>query len=324
MSKRSEENLRGIPMKPYDLLREGLIVLGILTVLVVILALFVGSPDYPTVRGEDVAKRQPVAFLKTSATILAGQSDLQNYGPPYTADMGNAQELFGLRPATWFGVTIPVDARQDLILEPLQRVAVMNPEVDQALQDFQAASQQQQDDWTTAYLSALDNAAVENGQVKVPQGDYGPVPTLMNGMLILGRAGLLEGALESGPQLPYTVNFTRSLLFFEGDVDSSVADTLDMTGEQWGVSHETGPYPGAWWLWPYTFFYQIPPMSISENADIQVMTLMGLLTLITILIPFIPILKNIPRWSGIYKLIWRDWYSGTGKRRAEEDTSEAS
>ena len=135
-----------------------------------------------------------------------------------------------------------------------------------------------------------------------------PLEPLMMGMLKLGRAGLLEGALESGPRQPYTLNFTRSLLFFGDDVDSSVARTLDMSGGQWGISHETGPYPGAWWLWPYTFFYQIPPMSTSANGDLQVGAIMIAIFLILLFIPFIPILNRLPRWLPIHRLIWRDWY----------------
>ena len=79
MSWRSEAYLQGIPTKPYDLLREGLILLLLWTIVIVGLAALFGSPDYPVVRGEDVAQRQPLAFLQTSATILAGNSSLQGY-----------------------------------------------------------------------------------------------------------------------------------------------------------------------------------------------------------------------------------------------------
>ena len=154
------------------------------------------------------------------------------------------------------------------MLKPLTRVAQMNPDVASALQTYQAATASQQQAWLTAYLSALDTATVNaDGQVTLPAGDYGPVETLMNGMLDLGRAGLLEGALESNARLPYSLDFTRSLLYFQDDVYNNVAHRLDMTGTQWGISHETGNYPGAWWLWPYTFLYQIKPIASSANAD---------------------------------------------------------
>jgi hypothetical protein len=309
MGQKSDENLRGVPMNPYDLIREGMIVFGILAALIFVLAIVLGSPDYPTVRAEDIANRQPIAYLKTSANILAGNSEIQNYGPPYTRDNANAQEVLGVAPATWFGVTIPVNPIQDFILKPLKEMAVFDTNVAKALQTYQAASPDQQQSWLKAYLAGLDKATLKNGEVQIPNGDYGPVPAMMNGMLDLGRAGLLEGALESNELLPYNLNFTRSLLYFQDDVYHNVAASLNMLGETWGISHETGPYPGAWWLWPYTFLYQVPPMSNSPNGDLQVVliVLVGLV-LVPIFLPFIPILNRIPRWLGIYKLIWRDWY----------------
>ena len=308
MSRRSDQNLQNIPLKPYDLLREGLIILTIVVVLVVILAATLGSPDYPQVRAQDVAQRQPLAFLSTSANILAGNSSLQNYGPPYSADNQNSQEFLGIRPATLLGVTNPINPPEDFIIKPLKSAAVLNSDVAQALQTYQAASSNQQQAWVNAYLNAIQNASVVNGQVNLPSGNYGPVAVMMNGMLELGKAGLLEGALTSNDRTPYNLDLTRSLLFFQDDVDHAVADKLDMLGGLWGVSHETGYYPGAWWLWPYTFFYQVPPMSTSPNGDLQVVLIITLVFLITLFTPFIPIINRIPYWLKVYRWVWRDWY----------------
>ena len=308
MSRRSDQNLQNIPMKPYDLLREGLIVLTVVIILVVVLAAFLSSPDYPPVRARDVAQRQPLAFLSTSANILAGNSGMQDYGPPYSSDNQNSQEFLGIRPATLLGVTNPINPPADFIIKPLQSAAVLNPDVAQALQTYQAASSDQQQSWANAYLDALQKATVVNGQVNLPSGDYGPVATMMNGMLELGKAGLLEGALTSNDRTPFNIDFTRSLLFFQDDVDHAVADKLDMLGGLWGISHETGHYPGAWWLWPYTFFYQVPPMSTSPNGDLQVVLIIVAVFLITLFTPFIPIINRIPYWLKVYRWVWRDWY----------------
>ena len=316
MSKRTEAYFRGVPMKPYDLLKEGLIVFLVVAVVVVVVAAVRSSPDYPTVRSEDVANRQPVAFVETSANILAGNSGIQDYGPPYTPDRDNAQSLFGIAPANWFGVRYRIDPPQDFIIKPLTRLAVLDADVAAALQAYEAASPDEQQSWLDAYISALDEATVANGEVQVPAGDYGPVPTLMSGMLALGRAGLLEGALESSDRLPYTVDFTRSLLFFQDDVYAGVAEELDLLGDQWGISNETGRHPGAWWLWPYTFFYQVRPMSSSDNADLQVGAIMIGFFLVLLLAPFIPVINRLPRWLGVHKIIWRDWYArADGSRR---------
>ena len=317
MSESSEAYLHGIPTKPYDLLREGLVLFVFWTVVIVILAVLLGSPDYPAVRGEDVAQRQPLAFLKTGANILAGNSSLQGYGPPYSPDTGNAQRFLGVAPADWAGVSRAIDPPRDFILQPLARVAILKPTVGDALRTYQAAAPSQQQTWLKAYLAALDKATVVGGQIQLPPGEYGPVPSLMAGLLDLGRAGLLEGALTDAARLPFTLDFTRPLLFFQDDVDHSVADSLEMLGGSWGISHETGPYPGAWWLWPYTFFYQIPPMSTSPSGDLQAGLTVLVLFLGTVFTPFVPILNRVPRWLGIYRWIWQDWYRDQEGVRAE-------
>ena len=44
--------------------------------------------------------------------------------------------------------------------------------------------------------------------------------------------------------------------------------------------------------------------------------LMMLLTLLLLLVPFIPGLRSIPRWIPVHRLIWRDWYRDHPHRRA--------
>jgi len=195
-------------------------------------------------------------------------------------------------------------------------VAILNPAVGAALRTYEAATTAEQQMWLKAYLAALDKATVAGGQVQLPTGEYGPVPALMTGLLDLGRAGLLEGALADSARLPFTLDVTRALLFFQDDVDHSVASSLDMLGGLWGISHETGPYPGAWWLWPYTFVYQIPPMSSSPNGDLQVGVIITALFLLTVFTPFVPGLNQLHSRLGVYRLIWRDWYRRQAAPRA--------
>lgn len=317
MSERSERTLGGVPTKPYDLLLEGILVLALVLVVVVVLAAVFGSPDYPTVRASDVARLQPVAFVRTAAGMLAGTSDLSSYGPPYTHDAAGAQRVLGVAPANWFGVTDHVNPARDLVLAPLERAAALDPSLTAPLATFRGASQAQQRTWAHAYLAALDKASVKNGTVTLPSGSYGPVPKLMDGMLRLGRSGLLAGALEANSQQPYALNMSRALLFFQGSVDHAVANSLNMLGDSWGISHETGPYPGAWWLWPYTFLYQVPPMATSPSGDLQVVLIVLVaLVLLPLFLPFVPVLNRIPRWIPLYRWIWRSWYDRDESSRA--------
>ena len=309
MSRQSEAYLRGVPMKGYDMVREGLIVLGVVTVVVVLLAAVFGTPDYPTVTAKEVATKQPLLFLGRSLSYFSGQSGLQTYGPPYTKDYHNAQKVFGfISPARWIGVVNPINAQQDLMMKPLERIAVLNPEVAAALATYQHASLDQQQSWIKSYSAALKKATDDNGKVVLAQGDYGPVATLMNGMLKLARAGLLEGALDSSALLPYDLNNTKSILFLEGPIENRVARHLNELGSQWGMTNEMGPYPGAWWLWPYALLYQIPGIANSPNADLIAGLIMAAAFLILVFVPVIPGLNRIPYRIPIYRLIWRDWY----------------
>ena len=56
---------------------------------------------------------------------------------------------------------------------------------------------------------------------------------------------------------------------------------------------------------PSTLPYQLPPFNTADNADILVVMTVGLLTLLLALVPFIPILRDIPRWIPLHRLIWR-------------------
>ncbi len=58
-------------------------------------------------------------------------------------------------------------------------------------------------------------------------------------------------------------------------------------------------------------WYQVEPMKSSPSADIQVLLIMGLLSLLFICIPFLPVVNRIPRWIPIYKLVGREHYRST-------------
>jgi hypothetical protein len=316
---RTRENLAGIPLKPYDLLREGAVVFAFVLIVVVVLSVVFGAPDYPTVNAQNVATQQPLAFVQTAAGILANDgsvSAVSDYGPPYDGDASASQHFGPINPAAWakdiFGVTIPIDPPQDLIIKPLRRAAALDPALGGALDRFEAATPAQQSAWLAAYRKALESGSVSGDTISVPAGDYGPVQQLMAGMLSLGRSGLLEGALaaDGNTYYPYTFDFTRALLFFA--IASPYTDTashLQQLGNpQWGIVHETGNYPGAWWLDIYQVWYEVPQIADSPNADLIVVTIMTVLFVVLIALPFIPGLRRIPHGVKVYRLIWRSWY----------------
>ena len=312
MSDLSDKYMRRIPTKPYDMVREGLVVLTGMVAVIVVLAATWGFPRIPPLTMKEVATKAPVAFTQRTLSYFIGKDGLQTYGPPYTNNYENAQHIGPICPACWVGVTQPIDFRKALVMNPLKQAAVVNPAIATALDTYNRATPAQQKEWANAYRAALGQAIAQNGQVILPAGNYGPVPELMDGMLKLAQAGLLEGALTQGVHpdyAPYNTDYMLAMFYMGGDnIYRTVANHFDERGGQWGMSHVSGPYPGAWWLWPYTFLYQIPVIRNSDNADLIAGIIITAISLVLFFLPFIPGLNRLPYIVPVYRLVWRDWY----------------
>ncbi|HEY8744418.1 MAG TPA: hypothetical protein VIU62_15085 [Chloroflexota bacterium] len=303
------EYYRGVRMAPYDLVRELVIALGATFVLMVGLAAFLSSPDVKPETIQSWAQADPVDLVTTAVGELAGTSTSSAYGSPYNDGSASVQSVGFFAPQAWAGVHTPVDAAQDFVLQPLQQASVGNPALAAALAAYTAANAKQQQTWLDAEGKALKDAKVQNGQVVVATGDYGPLPTMLASYLEVARVGAIDGALLSNGHF-YQTDYSRPLLFMgDGGYLSGLAGDQHLLGSQWGMMNETGNYPGQAWLWLYTLWYQVPPYSGAANADLLVVLTMAVLSLGLVLTPFIPIINRIPLWVPIYRLIWRRHYS---------------
>ena len=325
MGETQEEYYRGIRMVPYDLVKELVIALVAVGVLAVGAAAFLSSPDVPPVTVASWAQNNPVDFVTTATGELAGATTNSAYGPPYDTS-GDGQTWGPLAPQKWFGVRIPIDAGNTFVIQPLQRAAYSNPDLGTALSTWQGATSDQQGTWLDAYTKALADAKVVDGKVTVADGDYGPLPVMMSNLLGVAQAGGLDGLLMVNGRF-YQTDYTPALLFMnDGSYLSDLADQWKLHGDQWGMMNETGLYPGQTWLWLYTMWYQVPPFTndpsqaflglSAGNADLGVIIIMTILTLALALVPFIPILRDIPRWIPVHRLIWREYYSPSKALRA--------
>jgi hypothetical protein len=310
MSEKQRDYYRGIRMVPYDLVREGLIALLVVLVLVCGLALWRSSPDEPPLTVRHVAATDPITFLHTALGELRGTDSISTYGPPYNNDSGSVQSLGPLSLQRMAGVRIPINTAQDDVLTPLNSVAEIDPRLGSVLRTFNRASPSQQAAWETAFDHALNKASVRGLGVALPSGAYGPVAPMLTALLNLGRAGLLEPAVDRSDRI-YSTDNTRSLLFLQASALPALAQQYHLVGTQWGMMNETGNYPGQAWLWLYTFWYQVPAYASSPNVDALVIATMGVLTLVLLLLPWIPGLTTLPRLLGVYRLIWRDYYRET-------------
>jgi len=294
------------PTKRYDILKEGTIAVAVALALTFTLAGLLSSPNVPPITIASWAKVAPADFVGTAASELNGTSLTATYGPPYNTN-GTPQRIL-VAPANWAGVRQPIDAAKDFVITPLTQAAPLNPGVKAALAIYQAAPASLQNKWATNYLNAAPKIKFVNGVPVLPPGNYGPVPVMLAAELALAQSGAIDADLIAQRQF-YGTDYTLPLKFMEdGGYYADRATAEHLTGDQWGVMNETGSYPGQPWLWWFQMWYHMQPgWGNSDNIDLIAIIMTAVGTLLLLLIPFIPGLRDIPRWIPLHRLVWRDW-----------------
>jgi Cytochrome b(N-terminal)/b6/petB len=291
------------PTRRYDIVKEAAIAALVALAVTVGLAAVLSSPDVPPVTVRSWVQVAPSDFLATAASELDGTSLTATYGPPYNTNGTPQSEWFA--PANVPGVRQPIDPAQTFVLAPLAKSAPTDPQLAAALATYNAASPAQQVKWAANYGNAVTKVTYTGGTPVVPPADDGPVPAMLATELTLARSGAIDADLAA--QQPfYGTDFTKPLLFLEdGQYYANQATAMNLTGDQWGVMNETGSYPGQPWLWLYQLWYHVPGWSNSTNVDLIAIYMTGLATLLLLLVPFIPGLRDIPRLIPVHRLIWR-------------------
>ena len=298
------------PTRRYDILKEGTIAALVATCLVLVLSGLLSSPDVPPLSIKTWATVDQVGFVNTAATELDGSSGSAGYGQPYNTGTGSVQQV---GPVNWqklFGVTQPIDSAKVFVLDPLAVAARTNPALSTALGTYTSATPAQQLNWATAYDKATapggKKAPFKGGNLSLPAA--GPVPVMMAAELSMAKSGALDSDLLAQRQF-YGTDFTKPLLFIaDGGYYATQASNMHLTGDQWGVMNETGSYPGQPWLWLFQMWYHVAPFNSSASVDIWAVYLTGFGTLLLLLVPFIPGLRDIPRLIPVHRLIWRGGY----------------
>ncbi len=308
---------------PYDLVKEACIAVGVIALLAVGLTILFSSPDVPSSTVAQWSRELPVNFASTATQELDGTSHTAEYGPPYDHNSASVQHFLILHPQRWLGVSHPINTADDYVIDPLKTIP-NEPALSSALSEYQAAPEKKQKEWTEAYAKPLEEyekaeaeskplpktASVNTttGALTVQASGAGPVPKMITSLLALAESGGVDGSLLTSRQF-FQTDYTKPLLFMaDGGLLEKHAEAEHLLGDPWGMMNETGSYPGQAWLWLYALWYQVEPIKSSPNADIQVMLIMGLLSLTLICIPFLPGIRDLPRRIPIYKLIWREHY----------------
>jgi hypothetical protein len=291
---------------PYDIVKEGVIALVVVSLLTILLAVVFGSPDEPAITIKAWSTNDPMDFAATALSELNGTSGTATYGAPYnTAAVG--QQLGPLKLAKWVGARIPVNTVKDFVIDPLKSLPGQ-PGLTSDLSQWSHASNSTRSGWVNSYTKAAKHTTIVAGQLVVKVTNAGPVPLMMSDLLQMARTGALDQALVTQNGF-YTTDYTLPLLFLaDGTYMANIAQKQHLTGEQWGMMNETGNYPGQAWLWLYTFWYEVAPFNSSGNGDVLVWAVMMVLSVGLVLTPFIPGLRSIPRKTRVYRLIWREHY----------------
>jgi hypothetical protein len=291
---------------PEDFVKHLFTTLAIVIVVVLAAALLFGVPEAQPLTIKSYASQHPVTFEQVVLRALDGQGQIANYGPPYNHGTGSVQSGLQL----WAGVIHPVNTAQDFVLKPLSMAAAINPAINPALASFRHASPALQARWEANMTKALNHATVRNGVVVVPPGNYGPLPTLLNAALALGRSGLMSGALIRNPSVITRFDNQNYLLFLQGTPLQTDPATQPLLGSNWGIIHSAVPgYPGAWWMTIPTWIYQWPFVANSNAPDATALSIGLLFWLALALTPWIPGWNKLPRYLKVYRLIWKDYYA---------------
>ena len=297
------------PTRRYDILKEGTVATLIVSIIVLLMAGILSSPDDPSITIQRWATQSPKGFVGTASAELDGSALAASYGPPYNNGTASVQQVGPINWQKLAGITQPLQAGHAFVVAPLSTLAPTTPALATALATYKAASPAQQHTWASAYdtaISKLKTSLPHSGLYPVPAA--GPVPVMMQYELKMAQSGALDADLLA--QHPfYGTDYTKPLLFVaDGQYYVNQALKLHLTGDQWGVMNETGSYPGQPWLWLYQLWYHVGPFQSSASVDIWAIYLTGICTILLLLVPFIPGLRDIPRVVPLYRLVWRPWY----------------
>ena len=182
-------------------------------------------------------------FVTTATTEVDCSSGTGGYGPPYN-HASSEQHIAFIYLQKWLGVSHPIDTAGDYVLTPLRSIAGQ-PALQAAVTRYQGAPVNKQTAWAAAYENGPTKAKTNpDGSPSVPAGNYGPLPTMMGGLLSFVKAGGLDGALLTSRQL-FQTDYTKPLLLMaDGSVLADRAQAQHLLGDQWGMMNETGSYPG--------------------------------------------------------------------------------
>ncbi len=294
------------------------LIAGALAALLIVLGFVAGSPNTPRDTIAGVSRSDPGGTILAFTQELSGTSS--SWANADARGMGKPSQVFVLKPVSDFA--------------PL-----LGKTVTQAVNTYDQATPTQQRAWAGAYEQALGTItpkttgeAATLGVTPSPDyaridslnGDFGPVPTLVQADLTIAQRGHLEQNLVG--QDPGHSLQLGTIWLYDHPAMLNYAMTGGLTDDQWGMVKERGFSVGPWYLIIPAIFHVKFPKGATGTGFVLWNLLAASIFLLAV--PLLPGLRNLPRRLRLYRFVYRyptqDTPSAAGSGRQGQAAGKSS
>lgn len=283
-----------------------LLALGLLFAVAGAAALF-GSPNAQRETIQDAVTSDPGGALMAFTQELDGMSSSSQNASEY--GVGDPASVFVLTP---IGSALPMLTGR---IEVPQLPTIPAGGLASALAQYATASDAQQTAWSGAYDTSLAALAPNSeggdemagtpdpdySRVAALKGDFGPVPTLVEGALFLARTGYLQQELQTVAP-GHSFHLVNIWLYDHPALLKTAVDE-GLTDDQWGMVKERGFAVGPWYLILPAVFHVYFPDGGSGTGFI--LWNLGFALFLLFVVPLVPGVRDLPRVLKFYRFIYR-------------------
>ena len=282
---------------------------AVMLVAVAIAALTIGSPNYPRDTITGTAKADPAGFFLSFTHELDGMAP--SNANAHEFGMDDPGQVFVLNPVR---AAAPILGEVSVDMMPTLKAA----DVRTAITTYDSADANQRMMWATNFDQALGTVTESAGGEMVGgamagpaspamdkiaglQGDFGPVPTIVETDVFLAQSGYLEQYLE-GIDPGHSLHLTNICLYDHPAMLNTAVDQ-GLTDDQWGMVKERGFAVGPWYLViPSAFHVWFPGGTTGQGF---VLWNLAFALLLLFVIPLVPGVRDLPRYLRLYRFIYR-------------------
>jgi hypothetical protein len=210
----------------------------VIALLAILLTVLFSSPDDRPSTIAQWSRQLPVNFVTSATEQLDGTSGTATYGPPYNHN-GEGQHAAVLYPQKWLGVSHPINAANDFVIDPLKTVPD-NPTLQSSIPHTRPLPQRPRRAGPKPTPRRLKRHRRARRIRRRWPGRIRPVPVMMAPARPERR---LDGALLTSRQF-YQTDYTSRCCSWPMGTKLANAHEQHLEGDQWGMMNETEATPG--------------------------------------------------------------------------------